>query len=202
MKTTPLLSIIVLLGAVLSSAQAQDFRALPPVEQPNAAELAYFGSKNPNAILEQQPDKGAVSLVTGFLNDLADNQLEAAHRRLADGFVAYGPGSDDKLESNDLLKQWERNGQLFTDRHLTIETTSTTVVQNGNNRERWVYVKGVWSATDGRGQGKPIRTPFHQLAKVANDRIQRTYTSYGTDQLFYDLGFALYASPPSVVQCR
>ncbi|MBC8154310.1 MAG: hypothetical protein H7Z72_15510 [Bacteroidetes bacterium] len=198
MKTT-LLSIL-LLGAF--TATAQDFRALPPAEQPNAADLDYFGGKNPNVIPEEQPDKGAIELVTGFLNDLVSNQLEAAHQRMAEGFVAYGSGYNDKLETNDLLNQWERNGQLFTDRHLTIETTSTTLVQHGNNRGLWVYVKGVWSATDKREQGKLIRIPFHSLARVSHDRIERTYTSYGNDQLFYDLGFAPYASPSTVVERR
>ncbi len=121
---------------------------------------------------------------------------------MAEGFVAYGPGYDDKLETNDLLNQWEGNAKLFTDQHLTIETASTTFVLYGNNNGLWVYVKGVWSATDERRQGKPIRMPFHQLARVSHDQIERTYTSYGTDQLFYDLGFALYTSPPSIVQRR
>lgn len=49
MKTNLFLSITLFLGGALLSAQAQDFRALPPSEQPNAAELAYFGGKNPNS---------------------------------------------------------------------------------------------------------------------------------------------------------
>jgi ketosteroid isomerase-like protein len=65
-----------------------------------------------------------------------------------------------------------------------------------------VYVKAVWSAMDGRESGKAVRIPFHQVARVKNGRIERTYTSYGTDQLFYDLGFSLYTGPLGVVQHR
>lgn len=202
MKMTPLLSITILLGAALSSVQAQEFRAVPPAEQPNAAELAYFGSKYPYAILEAQQDKEAVSLVTGFLNDLADNQLEAAHRRLADGFVAYGPGYNDKLDTDNLLAQWDRDGKIFADQHLTVAGSSVTTVAAGDNRGTWVYLKVIWSATERRAPGKSVRIPFHQLARVINGYIERTYTSYGNDKLFYDLGFALYTNPSNVVQRR
>lgn len=41
-----------------------------------------------------------VSLVTGFLEDLSKGQFESAHKRLADGFAAYGPGYNDKLETD------------------------------------------------------------------------------------------------------
>lgn len=202
MKTNllPLLTTL-LVGASLS-AQAQDFRAVPPSEQPNAAELAYFGGTNPNVPVINVPDSACVRLVTSFLHDLANGQLEAAHQRLAEGFVAYGPGSADKLETNDLLTQWDRNGRLFTDQNLIIERTATTTLPTGDNRGTWVYVRAVWSAVDGRESGKAVRIPFHQVARVNNGRIERTYTSYGTDQLFYDLGFALYTGPSGVVQHR
>ena len=79
-------------------APAQDFRAVPPAEQPNAAELAYLGGKNPNLPVDTISDTAAIQLVTAFLNDLTNGQFEAAHRRLAREFVAYGPGYNDKLE--------------------------------------------------------------------------------------------------------
>lgn len=197
MKTTLLLALLL----VAFTATAQDFRAVPPAEQPNAAELAYFGSENPNVVQKKQPDKKAITLVVDFLNDLINGQFETAHRRMADGFLAYGPGYDDKLTTNDLLNQWDRNGKLFADQHLTIESASARTVAAGNNRGNWVYLNVIWSATERKGQpGKPIRIPFHQLTRVNNGLIERTYTSYGNDQLFYDLGFPLYAGPASVVQ--
>ena len=93
------------------SIQAQDFRAVPPSEQPNAAELAYFGGHYPDLFAATASDSDDIQLVTGFLNDLATGQFETAHRRMAEGFMAYGPGYNDKLETNDLLDQWERDGQ-------------------------------------------------------------------------------------------
>lgn len=48
MKTVFLLALILLLRSGVGL--TQDFRALPPAEQPNAAELAYFGGKYLNAI--------------------------------------------------------------------------------------------------------------------------------------------------------
>ncbi len=199
MKTT---LFIILLVSVFATTKAQDFQAVPPDQRPNAAELARFGSKNPNAIPEEQQDKGTIALVTGFLTDLANNRLEAAHNRMAEGFVAYGPGYNDKLETDTLLAQWDHDGKLFTDQHLTVESSSVTTVPTGNNRGTWVYLKMVWSATERSGQGKPVRILFHQLARVNNGLIERTYTSYGNDQIFYDLGNALYASPSSVLQRR
>ncbi len=200
MKMTLLPLLTTLLVGASVSAQAQDFRAVPASEQPNAAELSYLGGRNPNLSVINGPDSACVRLVTSFLHDLTDGQLEAAHQRLAGGFVAYG--SADKLETNDLLTQWDRNGRLFTDQHLTIERTATTTLPTGENRGTWVYVKAVWSAVDGRESGKAVRVPFHQVARVNNGRIERTYTSYGTDQLFYGLGFALYTGPSGVAQHR
>ncbi|CAN5244884.1 hypothetical protein BH09BAC4_BH09BAC4_26950 [soil metagenome] len=199
MKTNLLASL--LLCSALSM-QAQDFRTLPPAEQPNATELAYFGSNNPNRSVTTASDSGDIDLVLGFLNDLSSNQLEAAHRRLAEGFVTYGPGYNDKLETDNLLNQWERIGKLFTDQNLTIETTSTTVVPNGENQGKWVYVKGVWSARSKALSGKSIRMPFHQLVKITDGLIERICISYGADQLFYDLGFSLYAGPSSAALHR
>lgn len=198
MKTLFLLTSILLLRS--SGALTQDFRAVPPAEQPNAAELAYFGGKHPNLPVDKADDAANTQLVRDFLTDLATGQFEAARNRLAEGFIAYGPGYNDKLETDDLLSQWDRNGRLFANQQLIFETTRLVNVETGDNRGQWVYVKGVWSAPDGHGQGKPIRIPFHHLARVSNNRIQRAYTSYSNDQLFYDLGIALYASPSGVVQ--
>lgn len=181
-----------------SAVRAQDFRALPPAEQPNAAELAYFGGKHPNSPVDKADDAANAQLVKDFLTDLTTGQFEAAHNRLAEGFVAYGPGHNDKLGTDDLLSQWDRNGRLFANQHLTFEVIRPVNVLDGDNRGQWVYVKGTWSAPDGRGRGGPIRLSFHHLARVSNNRIQRTYTSYGNDQLFYDLGFPLYASGPTL----
>ena len=200
MKTNLLLFTTLLLGGNLSLALAQDFRAVPPAEQPNTAELAYFDGKHPNLPVDEGDDAANTQLVKDFLTNLATGQFKAARNRLAEGFAAYGPGYNDKLETDDLLSQWDRNGRLFTNQHLTFETTRLVNVETGDNRGQWVYVKGIWSAPDGHGQGKPIRIPFHHLARVGNNRIQRAYTSYGNDQLFYDLGIALYASPSGVVQ--
>ena len=178
-------------------APAQDFRAVPPAEQPNAAEVAYFSGKNPNMPVDTISDAAAIQLVTGFLNDLTSGQFEAAHRRLAGGFVAYGPGYNDKLETDNLLDQWDHDGQLFANQRLTVESTSVTTVTTGDNRGRWVYLNVVWTATERSGAGKPVRIPFHQLARVNNSLIERTYTSYGNDQIFYDLGFPIYANGPT-----
>ena len=202
MKTNRVLFVILLLGTALSSAQTQDFRALPPAEQPNAAELAYFGGRNPSSPVDNTTDVDNVRLVRDFLTDLTTGQLEAAHNRLAEGFVAYGPGYTDRLETNDLLSQWDRNGRLFTNQHLIFETITPVTIADGDNRRQWVYVKGVWSAPDGRGQGGPVRLSFYHIAQISNNQIQRTYTSYGNDQLFYDrpaarLGFPLYFGSPT-----
>ena len=200
MKTN-LLTTLLLCSAL--TMQAQDFRAVPPAEQPNAAELAYFGGHYPNLSVATASDAGDIQLVTSFLNDLTDGQFETAHRRMAEGFMAYGPGYNDKLETNDLLDQWERDGQLFADQQLIVESASVTTVATGNNRGRWVYLKVIWSATERSGQRKPVRIPFHQLARVNNGLIERTCTSYGNEQLFYDLGFPLYfTGPGNVVQRR
>lgn len=172
MKTTPLLFTTILFWITTSLAQAQ--------------------TAQPGSTTATNSD---VTLVTGFLDDLSKGQFESAHKRLAVGFEAYGPGYNDKLGTDNLLEQWNRNGQRFANQQLTIETTSTTLVPTGNNQGQWVYVKGIWSAVDGRGQGHPIRIPFHQVARVNNGKIERTYTSYGVDQIFYDLGFSLYAGP-------
>ena len=178
-------------------APAQDFRAVPPAEQPNAAEAAYFGGKNPNLSVGTISDTAAIQLVTAFLNDLTNGQFEAAHRRLAGGFVAYGPGYNDKLGTDNLLDQWAHDGQLFADQRLTIDAGSVTTVTNGDNRGRWVYLNVVWTAIERSGAGKPVRIPFHQLARVNNGLIERTYTSYGNDQIFYALGFPIYANGPT-----
>lgn len=196
MKTNLLLAITLFLGAALLSARAQDFRALPPAEQPNAAELAYLDGRNPNFPASNVSDTARVRLVVDFLNDLINAQFEVAHGRIADDFRAYGPGFYDFLETDDLLAQWERNGRLFKDQQLTIETTKLVTVPEGDRRGQWVFVKAVWSAQDNRQPGQLIRTPFYELAHVRDNKIQRTYTSYGNDQLFYDLGFPLYSGSP------
>lgn len=198
MKTYQLLALTLSLASV--AAYAQDFQAVPPSERPNAAELAYFGGKNPNVPTDKADDAANVQLVRDFLTDLTTGQFEAARNRLAEGFVAHGPGYGDKLETDDLLNQWDRNGRLFTNQRLTFEILTPITVADGDNRGQWVYVKGTWSAPDGRGRGGPIRLSFHHMARVSNNRIQRTYTSYGNDQLFYDLGVPLYAGPSGVVQ--
>jgi ketosteroid isomerase-like protein len=195
MKTIPLLFAALLLGVTQPPVQAQDFQAVPPAQRPNAAELAYFGSKHPNAPLSS--DTANIRLVSDFLNDLISGQFEAAHRRLAGGFVAYGPGYNDKLETDNLLDQWDYDGNMFADQHLTVVRTSSMTVAAGDNRGTWVYLNVVWSATERSGQGRPVRIPFHQLARVNNGLIERTYTSYGNDQLFYDLGFPLYTDGPT-----
>jgi hypothetical protein len=133
MKTTLLPFLSTCLLAASLSAQAQDFRAVPPSEKPNTAELLYFGGRNPNAAVIDVPDSTCVRLVTSFLHDLTDG----AHQRLAGGFVAYGSGYADKLETNDLLTQWDRDGRLFTDQHLTIEHTATMTLSTGDNRGTW-----------------------------------------------------------------
>ena len=204
MKTYQLIVLILLLGS--ASAQAQDFRALPPTEQPNAAELAYFGGKHPNLPVDNASDSANSQLVKDFLTNLTTGQFEAARNRLAEGFVACGPGYNDKLGADDLLNQWDRNGRLFISQHLTFETITPVNVLNGDNRGQWVYVKGIWSAPDGRGRGGPIRLSFHHMARVSNNKIQQTYTSYGNDQLFYDrfggpARFLLY-NRPTVSQNR
>ena len=205
MKTIFLLALILLLRSGIGL--TQDFRALPPNEQPNAAELAYFGSKHPNLPVDKADDAANAQLVRDFLTDLTTGQFEAARNRLAEGFVAYGPGYNNKLETDDLLNQWDRNGRLFANQHLTFEIVTPVTVADGDNRGQWVYVKGAWSAPDGRGRGGPIRLSFHHMARVSNNRIQRTYTSYGNDQLFYDrfggpAGFPLYTNPSGVAQRR
>lgn len=200
MKTNSLLTFALLLWG--TATMAQDFRAVPPPEQPNAAELAYFGGKNSNLSVDSPSDAANIELVNAFLTDLTTGQFETAHNRLAKGFVAYGPGHNDKLEADDLLAQWDRNGRLFTDQHLTFETITPITIADGDNRGQWVYVKGVWSAPKGRGQGGPIRLSFHHVAQVSNNQIKRTYTSYGNDQLFYDLGFPLYFGKNEVTQKR
>ena len=123
MKTIPLLFTSLLLGVTQPPVQAQDFQAVPPAQRPNAAELAYFGSKHPNAPLNSDADN--IRLVSDFLSDLISGQFEAAHRRLAVGFVAYGPGYNDKLEADGLLGQWEHDGNLFVDQHLTLSREPT-----------------------------------------------------------------------------
>jgi hypothetical protein len=191
MKTTPLLFAVLLLGITQLPVQAQDFQAVPPAQRPNAAELAYFGSKNPNAPLNSR-DADNIQLVSDFLNELISGQLEDAHEKLADGFRAYGPGFADFLETDDLLGQWERNGRLFTNQHLTLDSIRAITVADGDNRGQWVFVQAVWSAQDNRQQGKPVRITFYELARVSDRKIHRTYTSYGNDQIFYYLGFPLY----------
>lgn len=197
--------LFLLLGSALAS--AQDFRALPPAEQPNAAELSYFGGKHPNLPADKADDAANAQLVRDFLTDLTTGQFETVRNRLAEDFVAYGPGYTDKLETDDLLNQWDRNGRLFANQHLTFDIITPVNILDGDNRGQWVYVKGTWSAPDGRGRGGPIRLSFHQMARVSNNRIQRTYTSYGNDQLFYDrsggpVGFPLYSSGTEVTQKR
>lgn len=199
MKTNLFALLTTLLVGTSVLARAQDFRAAPASEQPNAAELAYFSGRNPNLSVIDMPDSACVRLVTSFLHDLTGGQFEAVHQRLAEGFVAYGPGYNDRLETNDLLNQWDRDGTMFADQHLVVESSSVTTVATGNNRGTWVYLNVIWSATERSGLGKPVRIPFHQLARVGNGRIERTYTSYGTDQLFYDLGFPIYANRPSTL---
>ncbi|RIV27730.1 hypothetical protein DYU11_05365 [Fibrisoma montanum] len=197
----PLL-ILPLLFSALTAIQAQDFRALPPSEQPNAAELAYFGSKYPNLTAENILDSASVRLVTGFLNDIMEGQFEAAHERIANKFRAYGPGLYDFLVADELFTQWEHNGRLFADQQLIIEDKKFVSVLDGDRQGTWVYVKGVWLARDNRYPGKSVRIPFYELAQVRDGKIQKTYTSYGNDQLFYDLGFPLYTTQPEVTQNR
>ena len=101
MKTIFLLALIMLLRS--SIGLTQDFRALPPTEQPNAAELAYFGGKHPNWPVDKADDAANTQLIRDFLTDLTTGQFEAARNRLAEGFAAYGPGYNDRLETDDLL---------------------------------------------------------------------------------------------------
>ena len=203
MKTNLIVSVALLAWGTV--AQAQDFRALPPAEQPNTTELAYFGGRNPSSPVDNASDAADIQLVRDFLTDLTTGQFEAAHNRLAGGFLAYGPGDNDRLKTDDLLSQWDRNGRLFPGQHLAFETITPVTVTDGDSRGQWVYVKGTWSAPDGRGQGSPIRLSFHHLALVSNNRIQRTYTNYGNGQLFTTTprawpSFPLYLSDPMLRQ--
>lgn len=198
MKTYQLLVITLLLTN--TAAQAQDFRAVPPAEQPNAAELAYFGGRHPNVPASNVSDTASVRLVVDFLNDLKNGQLEAAHGRLSEGFRAYGPGFADSQPTDDLLQQWDRYGRLFAHQQFAIDTATLTRVPDGDHQVTWVFVKGIWSGQDSRRRGFLIRVPFYTLARLANGLIERTYTSYGRDQLFYDLGLPLYPTGPTLRQ--
>ncbi|CCH56471.1 hypothetical protein BN8_05810 [Fibrisoma limi BUZ 3] len=199
MKTTVILP---LLFSALTSVQAQDFRALPPLEQPNAAELAYFSGKYPDLTAENILDSASVRLVTGFMNDIMEGQFEAAHERIANNFRAYGPGLYEFLIADELFTQWEHNGRLFADQQFIIEDKKFVSVSDGDRQGTWVFIKAVWSAQDKRYQCKPVRIAFYELAHVRDNKILKTYTSYGNDQLFYDLGFPLYSNRPEVTQNR
>lgn len=196
MKIYQFFTIILSLGS--ASAQAQDFRALPPAQQPNAAELAYFGGKNPNVPTDDVPDSTNVRLVLALLDNLKNGQFEAAHKQLAGGFRANGPGLTDSQTADDLFRQWERYGQKFANQRFDVETTTAMQIADGVRQGAWVFVRGVWSGQLGRPSGMRIRIPFYTLAHLANGLIERTYTSYGRDQLFYDLGFPLYSSGPTL----
>ena len=197
-----LLLILSLLFVAQTALQAQDFRALPLSEQPNTAELAYFGGNYPNLTAENILDSASVRLVTGFLNNIIEGQFEAAHERIANKFHAYGPGLYDFLVADELFTQWEHNGRLFADQQFIIEDKKFVSISDGDRQGTWVYVKGVWSALDKRYQCKPVRIAFYELAHVRDNKILKTYTSYGNDQLFYDLGFPLYTTRPEVTQNR
>lgn len=186
MKTNLLPLLTTLLIEISVSAQAQDFRAVPPSEQPNAAELAYSSGTNPNVMVINVPDSTCVRLVTSFLHDLANGQLEAAHQRLAEGFVAYGPSLTDSKTADDLFRQWELYGQKFANQRFDIETATAMQIADGVRQGVWVFVRGVWSGQLGRPSGMRIRIPFYTLAHLVNGLIERTHTIYGTDQLFYD----------------
>ncbi|MGA0557028.1 hypothetical protein ACO2Q8_10280 [Larkinella sp. VNQ87] len=199
MKTIASLSL--LLGA-LTTTCAQDFRTLPPVEQPGVEETAYFGDQHPGFSSRIVPDSVAVRLVVSFLNDLMEGRFEAARDRIASDFQAFGPGLHDFLVLDELFTQWECNGRLFTSQELSIEDRQVVTVATGERHGQWVFLKAVWSARDKRSQGKAVRIPFFELAQVCDGRIQRTYISYGNDQLFYDFGFSLYSSGFALTQKR
>ncbi|GAB3942153.1 hypothetical protein GCM10028805_06330 [Spirosoma harenae] len=150
-----------------------------------------------NAQAQPTPPDNDTALVAAFLNDITSGHYDAARNRMTDDFRAYGPDYDDYVSADNLLQRSERNQYLFTHQKLTIDQLKSVTVTTGERKGKWVFVKGVWSAEDGRQRGNPIRMTFHELFRLSNDKIDRTYISYGNDQIFYDLGFPLYADGPT-----
>ncbi|NIJ52366.1 ester cyclase [Dyadobacter arcticus] len=184
------------LGQLIHDTKANPFSGWHP-----KAELANTGSIDQNPRLTRK-DTANTWIVRAYLEELIHGDFKAARDKLANDFKAYGPGFSDFLGTDDLLEQWRRNFLLFTDQKLIYENTRLAKPDKGQNRGQWVYLKAVWSAKDQRDQGKPIQIVFHQLALIVDNKIQQTYTSYGNDQLFFDLGFAIYGEKNQPLKIR
>ena len=177
-------------GLTLNTAVvAQDFLAFPPFLKPNSAELAYFSGQYPAYIAQQTSNEANVRLVVDFLNNLANNQPEAAIRQIADGFTACGPAYQDCRDANTLLQEADHTQRLFNNQVIQISHTDTKTAADG---AIWVYVAGEWSAQDVRHANEPISLSFHQLAQVHDGKIVTIHLSYAQDRLYYDLGFPIY----------
>ncbi|GAA4466800.1 hypothetical protein GCM10023189_49460 [Nibrella saemangeumensis] len=185
-----------------TTAFGQDLPSASLSANPTLTALPSVTRTYPHASLNSQPAKDAISMVSDFLTNLVKGNYEAARQPLAEGFRVYHPGFEQYLETDNLIGQWNRTKDLFTNQQITIETSKVTTIDKGNRQGQWVFMKVIWSAQDNRQGGKVIQMPYYELAHIVNDKIQRTYVSYGNDQLFYDLGFPIYATQREVSQKR
>lgn len=185
-----------------TTALAQDFQAVPPSEQPYTAQLAYLSGRYPEYLEANAARSADVRTVIRFLNNLKDGQLEAAHQQLAEGYMAVGPGYADARDASSLLQLWDHNGQTYLNQQVEIERAIPSVVTSGERQGDWVFVKAIWSGQVARPQGVRIKVPFFSLFRLKNGQIVHSYTSYGSDRIFYDLGFPLYTQSAEVTQNR
>jgi len=130
-------------------------------------------------------------VVSNFTNWLVGGEAEKAKSLLAANFKGYGPTPIDSASADQLVKQWQENYKMQSDRKVNFVLESFRV-KSGDFQGNWVAVWGDYTFTS---NGKTVKFPYHCAYHLTNGKIDSSRIYYDQLYIFQQLGYKL--APPT-----
>jgi ketosteroid isomerase-like protein len=180
MKKTFSLSLLLatlLVGIGITSAKAQSN---------NSAQMSYRDAIGDN------PDAEAdIKLVTDYINNLVNGDVDKATSMLGANYKGYGPGPDDSTNVQQTADTWKKSNEDQKDRKVSF-VAETFNVKSGDLSGHWVSTWGNYHFTQ---NGKDVSFPYQYTAHVVNGKIDQDRIYYDQLYILKTLGYTV--TPPA-----
>jgi ketosteroid isomerase-like protein len=172
-----LLMATLLLAISITSAKAQT---------PASKQISYSDAIGDN------PDAEAdIKLVSDYVNNLVNGDVDKATSVLAANYKGYGPGPNDSTNVEQTAEGWKKGNANQTNRKVGF-VPETFNVKAGDLAGHWVATWGSYSFTE---NGKDVSFPFQYTAHVKDGKIDQDRIYYDQLYILKTLGYTV--TPPT-----
>lgn len=143
-------------------------------------------------VIGDNPDAEAdIKLVTDYVNNLVNGDVDNAISVLTPGYKGYGPGPGDSTNVQQTADSWKKGNADQKNRKVGF-VAETFNVKGGDLAGHWVSTWGNYSFTE---NGKDISFPYQYTAHVINGKIDQDRIYYDQLYILKTLGYTV--TPPA-----